>query len=79
MEFLKCESDYLLYVLKESVKDIDRFFDLDEYKETKTMTEYLGKNFTKETAYTLRCGGKGSPIDDRHNWDGYWVDGFFNK
>ena len=29
------------------------------------MTEYLGKNFVKETAYTLRCGGKGSPIDDR--------------
>ena len=57
------------------VKDIDKFFDLDEYKETKTMTEYLGKNFAKETAYTLRCGGKGSPIDDRHNWDGYWVDG----
>ena len=57
------------------VKDIDKFFDLDEYKEKKTMTEYLGKNFAKETAYTLRCGGKGSPIDDRHNWDGYWVDG----
>ena len=38
------------------------------------MKEYLGRNFKKEVAYTLRCGGKNSPIDDRHNWDGYIVD-----
>ena len=25
--------------------------------------------------FTLRVGGKASPIDDRRNWDGYWVDG----
>ncbi len=25
--------------------------------------------------YTLRVGGKASPIDDRRNWDGYIVDG----
>ncbi len=37
------------------------------------MTEYLDKNFEKPTAYTIRCGGKRSPIDDRHNWDGYWI------
>ena len=29
----------------------------------------------KKIAYTIRCGGKNSPIDDRHNWDGYIVDG----
>jgi DNA (cytosine-5)-methyltransferase 1 len=56
------------------VKNIDKFFDLDDYKKTTTLTKYLGKNFKKDTAYTLRCGGKKSPIDDRHNWDGYWVD-----
>ena len=33
------------------------------------------KNFEKKCAYTIRCGGKGSPINDRHNWDGYLVDG----
>ena len=25
--------------------------------------------------FTLRVGGKQSPIDDRRNWDGYWVNG----
>ena len=56
------------------VNNLDKFFDLDDYKKTTTLTEYLGQNFKKDTAYTLRCGGKKSPIDDRHNWDGYWVD-----
>jgi DNA (cytosine-5)-methyltransferase 1 len=56
------------------VTNIDNFFDLDDYKKTTTLTEYLGQNFKKDTAYTLRCGGKHSPINDRHNWDGYWVD-----
>lgn len=57
------------------VVDLDGFFNITEYEQTTTMSEYLGKNFEKETAYTIRCGGKMSPIDDRHNWDGYWVDG----
>jgi len=56
------------------VNNIDQFFELSEYKKKTTMKDYLGKNFKKEIAYTLRCGGKKSPIDDRHNWDGYWVD-----
>jgi DNA (cytosine-5)-methyltransferase 1 len=54
--------------------NLENFFDLDEYKKTTTLTNYLGQNFKKDIAYTLRCGGKKSPIDDRHNWDGYWVD-----
>ena len=29
----------------------------------------------REIGFTLRVGGKASPIDDRRNWDGYWVDG----
>jgi len=53
---------------------LDKFFNLNEYKKNTTLTEYLGQNFKKDIAYTLRCGGKHSPIDDRHNWDGYWVD-----
>jgi len=56
------------------VNNLEKFFDLDDYKKTTTLTEYLGQNFKKDTAYTLRCGGKKSPINDRHNWDGYWVD-----
>jgi DNA (cytosine-5)-methyltransferase 1 len=56
------------------VNNLDSFFNLSEYEKNTTMKNYLGKNFKKEIAYTLRCGGKKSPIDDRHNWDGYWVD-----
>lgn len=61
-------------------KDIDlynlnTFFDLSDYYKTDTLSNFLGRNFQKNTAYTLRCGGKLSAIDDRHNWDGYWVDG----
>ena len=56
------------------VNDLDNFFKLDKYKKNTTLSDYLGQNFKKDVAYTLRCGGKHSPIDDRHNWDGYWVD-----
>lgn len=59
----------------EIVKHIDKLLDFDEYKKETTLTELLGKNFEKKTAYTIRCGGKNSPIDDKHNWDGYMVDG----
>ena len=55
------------------VKNLEKFFELDEYYKTVTLSKYLGQNFKKDVAYTLRCGGKHSPIDDRHNWDGYWV------
>ena len=59
----------------ELIKHIDKLLDLDEYKKETTLTELLGKNFEKKTAYTIRCGGKNSPINDKHNWDGYIVDG----
>ena len=55
--------------------DLDRFFELTEFERKTTLKEYLAKNFEKDTAYTIRCGGKRSPIEGRHNWDGYWVDG----
>jgi DNA (cytosine-5)-methyltransferase 1 len=54
---------------------VDNILDLDEYKKKTNLAEFLGRNFAKDVAYTIRCGGKGSPIDDRHNWDGYYVDG----
>jgi DNA (cytosine-5)-methyltransferase 1 len=56
------------------VTNLEKFFDLDEYYKTITLSTYLNRNFKKDVAYTLRCGGKHSPINDRHNWDGYWVD-----
>ncbi len=30
---------------------------------------------TREVGFTLRVGGRASPIDDRRNWDGYRVNG----
>ncbi len=36
---------------------------------------FFDKNGKKErrVGFTLRCGGKGSGIDDRRNWEHYWV------
>jgi DNA (cytosine-5)-methyltransferase 1 len=49
--------------------------DFDAHKRSIALSEYLGKPFEKQTAYTIRCGGRHSPIHDKHNWDGYIVDG----
>ena len=59
---------------KNVVVDVSMFFELAEFEHRTTLQKYLGKNFKKDTAYTIRCGGKHSAIGDRHNWDGYWVD-----
>ena len=45
------------------------------YEKKMTLSAFLGRGFAKETAYTIRCGGRNSPITSRHNWDGYLVDG----
>lgn len=57
------------------VRYIDKILDFEEYKKEVTLTEFFGKHFEKKTAYTIRCGGRNSPITDKHNWDGYIVDG----
>ena len=45
-----------------------------KYEKNVNLKEYLHLNFKKDIAYTIRCGGRKSPINDRHNWDGYLVD-----
>jgi DNA (cytosine-5)-methyltransferase 1 len=55
-------------------KDIENIFILKDYEKSCNLSEYLNKNFKKKYAYTIRCGGKNSPINDKHNWDGYYVD-----
>lgn len=42
---------------------------------TINMSNVLKGNCEREIGFTLREGGFRSPINDRHNWDGYWVDG----
>jgi len=82
-KILKC-SDYGIPQMRKRLiilcfrNDIDvniDVFNLNEYEKDVSLSEYFGKNFEKKYAYTIRCGGKGSPINDRHNWDGYWIDG----
>jgi len=78
---LKC-SDYgipqsrkrLFMVGMKDVKkeEMNTFFQLQEYEKKTTLSEFMGETFEKETAYTIRCGGRHSPIDGKHNWDGYW-------
>ena len=41
----------------------------------KTMSDIWGELCEKKVGYTLRVGGRGSKIDDRHNWDSYIVKG----
>lgn len=44
-------------------------------KLTKTMSDIFEAPCTRTIGFTLRVGGRGSPISDRRNWDGYIVDG----
>jgi DNA (cytosine-5)-methyltransferase 1 len=49
--------------------------DFDRFKHITTLSEYMGKPFEKDTAYTIRCGGRGSKLGNKHNWDSYIVNG----
>lgn len=40
-----------------------------------TMSDVWGEQCEKDIGYTLRVGGRGSPINDRRNWDSYRVNG----
>ena len=44
-----------------------------------TMSDVWGGVCHKDIGFTLRVGGKSSPITDRRNWDSYWVDGEVRK
>ena len=57
------------------VKKIESLLSFEEFKRNVSLSTLLSKNFEKEMAYTIRCGGRKSPLNDRHNWDGYIVDG----
>lgn len=39
-----------------------------------TMSDILNGECSRTLGYTLRCGGRMSPIHDKHNWDGFIVD-----
>lgn len=57
-------------------KDKNITFDFPEsIPLTKTMSDIFGKKCSRDIGFTLRVGGRGSPLTDRRNWDGYLVDG----
>ena len=57
-------------------KDNDAEFEFPKTRKLKfTMSDVMKGEVDREIGYTLRVGGKRSPIDDRRNWDGYIVDG----
>ncbi|MEN9912422.1 MAG: (cytosine-5)-methyltransferase 1 Dcm1, partial [Pseudomonadota bacterium] len=39
------------------------------------MSDVFQKECSREIGFTIRVGGRGSPINDRRNWDAYWVGG----
>ena len=57
-------------------KNNDSEFEFPKKRKLKyTMSDVMKGEVDREIGYTLRVGGKRSPIDDRRNWDGYIVDG----
>lgn len=57
-------------------KDKDAEFEFPKTRKLKfTMSDVMKGEVDREIGYTLRVGGKRSPIGDRRNWDGYIVDG----
>ena len=56
-------------------KNVDQYFEFPTHLPLKfNMSEVLGGQCSREIGFTLRCGGRGSKITDRRNWDNYWVD-----
>ncbi len=57
-------------------KDKKIHFEFPESIELKkTMSDIWKGNCSRDIGFTLRCGGRGSDINDRRNWDSYLVDG----
>ncbi|MCA9359083.1 DNA cytosine methyltransferase [Candidatus Kaiserbacteria bacterium] len=58
-------------------RDKDIEFEFPEKRTLeKTMSDIFdGAKVNRDIGFTLRVGGKGSDINDRRNWDSYYVDG----
>lgn len=69
--FIVCVRNDVVETRRISMNDLLNF----EKITTPTLSDFLGKQFEKTVAYTIRCGGRNSPINDKHNWDGYLVNG----
>ena len=66
-----------IYIVGFNNKLINTFFNFyfpDPIPLKMTMSDIWEGQCSRKIGYTLRVGGKGSPIHDRRNWDGYIVD-----
>jgi DNA (cytosine-5)-methyltransferase 1 len=64
-----------LYMVGFRDKGINFVFPKPLGKLVYTMSDVFRGDCQKEVGYTLRVGGRGSPIGDRRNWDSYLVNG----
>lgn len=46
-------------------------YKLDHFLNRGRLVKDRVKFLNKKKAYTIRCGGRRSPVDSKHNWDGY--------
>jgi DNA (cytosine-5)-methyltransferase 1 len=80
-EFIVKASDYGLPQLRPRLfmigfKDPAKSIEVPKKKNLAfTMSDVMNGKVDREIGFTLRVGGKSSPINDRRNWDGYLVDG----
>ena len=65
----------IIVAFQTSISDrIDRpILCCSEYRRVVTLSDMFGRPFQRPFAFTIRCGGRCSGIDDRHNWDSYRV------
>jgi DNA (cytosine-5)-methyltransferase 1 len=66
---------FIIGVRSDLSENSDKILNFDRFRSNVSLSQFLNKQFEKRTAYTIRCGGKNSPINDKHNWDGYIVNG----
>ncbi len=60
---------------RDDINDIQFKFPEPIERTTSMSDVFDGAKLNREVGFTLRVGGKGSSIDDRRNWDAYYVNG----
>jgi DNA (cytosine-5)-methyltransferase 1 len=80
-KLLKCsdygipQMRYRLFIVGSTIYDPCELLNFDRFHKTVTLSEFFGRSFERDTAYTIRCGGRRSGLGNKHNWDTYMVDG----
>lgn len=64
---------FIIGISKTTSGNVDEILNCEKFRKDVNLTHFFQKSFEKKYAYTIRCGGRQSPINDRHNWDGYIV------